>query len=119
MDDGWIYKKDRTRKTRDMFFKWAEATGNADKVKGWDRALASKNNRVGAWKVQIVQGNTRAYWFFFKDSVEYIPEAVEKTLKNETAKMVLVETTVRLKDWAILRPRRLRNSPKTLPRKKD
>ena len=81
-----------------MFFKWAEATGNADKIKNWDRTIASKIIETEHEKFKLFKEVPGLIDFFFTDSVEYIPEAVEKTFKNETAKLVLKETSVRLKD---------------------
>jgi len=96
---GEYIRKIEPAKLGDKFFQWAEATGNSDKVKNWDRNLASKIIESEHEKFKLFKEIPGLIDFFFNDSVEYIPEAVDKTLKNETAKMVLTETAVRLKDF--------------------
>jgi len=97
---GEYIRKIEPAKLGDKFFQWAAATGNSDKVKNWDRNLASKIIESEHEKFKLFKEIPGLIDFFFNDCVEYIPEAVDKTLKNETAKMVLTETVTRLKDFS-------------------
>jgi glutamyl-tRNA synthetase len=98
--NGEYLRKIEPSKLGDVFFKWAEATGNSDKIAGWDRELAKKIIEMEHEKFKLLKEIPGLIDFFFKDGVEYNPEAVEKTLKAETAKMVLTESALRLKDQA-------------------
>jgi nondiscriminating glutamyl-tRNA synthetase len=94
--NGEYLRKIEPSKLADVFFRWAEATGNSDKIKHWDRELAKKVIEMEHEKFKLLTEVPDLIDFFFRDGVEYMPEAVEKTLKAESAKMVLTESSVRL-----------------------
>lgn len=98
--NGEYIRKTGGEKLPDVFFKWAAETGMAEKIKGWDRALLSNVLTMEFEKVKLLKDVPGLVDFFFADNVEYTPEAVEKTLKTATAKMVLEEGAARLRDLA-------------------
>ncbi len=81
-----------------VFFKWAEDTGNLEKIKNWDKNLAGKVIEMEHEKFKLLKEVPGLIDFFFNDSVEYTAEALGKTLKADTAKMVLEESAARLKN---------------------
>jgi nondiscriminating glutamyl-tRNA synthetase len=80
------------------FFTWAAETGVGEKIAHWDRPLAEKIIAMEHEKFKIFKEVPELIDFFFRDSVEYTPDASGKTLKTETAKMVLEESAERLKN---------------------
>ncbi|MBN1822833.1 MAG: glutamate--tRNA ligase [Endomicrobiales bacterium] len=96
--NGEYMRKIEPSKLPDAFYKWAEETGSGDKVKGWDRALASKIIEMEREKFRLFSEVPGLIDFFFADSVEYKPEAVDKTLKAPTAKVVIEESAKKLKE---------------------
>ena len=75
-----------------VFFKWAEDTGNLEKIKNWDKNLAGKVIEMEHENFKLLKEVPGLIDFFFNDSVEYTAEALGKTLKADTAKMVLEES---------------------------
>jgi glutamyl-tRNA synthetase len=98
--NGEYVRRAGGEKLPEIFFKWAEETGNAGKIKGWDKALLSRILTMEFEKVKLLKDVPALVDFFFTDNVEYNPEAVEKVLKTPTAKQVLEEGSARLKEAA-------------------
>src|SRR3989339_109240 len=82
------------------FFEWLASTGPEEKKRGWDRQLLEKILAVEFEKVKLLKDVFGLFDFFFTDNVEYNPEAVSKVLKAETAKMVLLESAERLRNFS-------------------
>jgi len=95
--NGEYLRKIEPSKLAEVFFKWIEVTGNSDKIKHWDRELAKKIIEMEHEKFKLLKEVPGLIDFFFRDGVEYDDEAVNKTLKAETAKMALETCAQRLK----------------------
>lgn len=84
-------------KLPDIYFKWAQETGQGDKTKGWDKALMSRILTTEFEKVKLLKDVPGLVDFFFTDNVEYNPEAVQKTLKTDVAQKVLAGGLLKLR----------------------
>jgi glutamyl-tRNA synthetase len=71
------------------FLEWIRATGQDEKIRGWDHALIEKTVTLEQDKAKLLKDILGLIDFFFTDKVEYRPDAVEKTFKTPTAKTVL------------------------------
>jgi nondiscriminating glutamyl-tRNA synthetase len=94
--NGEYIRKTGGEKLPDVFFKWAGETGMAGQMKGWDKALLSKILTMEFEKVKLLKDVPGLVDFFFVDNVEYNPEAVQKTLKTDTAQKVLAGALLKL-----------------------
>lgn len=71
------------------FYEWLRAAGKEAMIVGWDGALIEKTIVLEHDKFKLYSEIPGRIDFFFADKVQYTPDAVEKTLKAPTAKMVL------------------------------
>ena len=98
--NGEYIRKTGAEKLPEVFFKWAEETGSAELIKGWDKALLTLIVSVEFEKVKLLKDVPGLVDFFFVDNVEYSPEAVEKVLKKPEAKQVLEAALLKLQPQA-------------------
>ncbi|MBN1621873.1 MAG: glutamate--tRNA ligase [Endomicrobiales bacterium] len=98
MNGEYIRKKSASEITKRFFY---FATKNAEiqeKIKGWDKSLVEKYIGVEQEKLKLLSDIPGRIDIFFVDNVEYEPEAVNKVLKKDTARMVLEESLKRLEN---------------------
>lgn len=84
----------------DLFIDWIKYTGNEGIIEGWDKEKLKKAIVLEHDKIKLLSDIPKLVDFFFVDEVEYMEEAVNRTLlsdkSKETAKMVLEESVERL-----------------------
>jgi glutamyl-tRNA synthetase len=81
------------------FYFWVSKKNDVqEKIKGWDRKLVDETIKLEHEKFQLLKDIPGRIDIFFVENVEYMPEAVNKVLKKDTAKMVLEESLKRLEN---------------------
>jgi len=78
--------------------------------KTWNEEVLDKAVAMEHEKAKTLKDIPGLIDIFFVDKVEYLPEAVEKVFKAQTAKDVLIKACEKLTVQRISRPKRLKRS---------